>query len=79
MQPQDGRLPEALGRLGSVYAWRLDFKNAEETYKRQLTLSEKLYGPKSPMIIPALESLAMVAAYRKTSQGPRRSFLARLT
>lgn len=65
VQPTDGRLPEAVGLLGSVYAWRADFKNAEETYKRQLTLSEKLYGPKSPMITTPLERLAMIAAQQR--------------
>jgi tetratricopeptide (TPR) repeat protein len=62
IQPQDARLQEAVGRLGSIYGWRMDFKNAEETYKRQLTLCQKLYGPKSPMIVTPLQSLAMVAA-----------------
>jgi tetratricopeptide (TPR) repeat protein len=65
IQPQDARLQEAVGRLGSVYAWRMDFKNAEETYKHQLTLCQKLYGPKSPMIVTPLQSLAMVAAAQK--------------
>jgi tetratricopeptide (TPR) repeat protein len=65
IQPQDSRLSEAYGRLGSVYFWRMDLKNAEDAYKRQLTLLQTLYGPKSPMIAPALESLAMVAAYKK--------------
>src|SRR5258708_30328546 len=36
MQPQDGRLPEAVGQLGGVYAWRLDHKQAGEAFHRQL-------------------------------------------
>src|SRR5262249_54636583 len=65
MQPQDARLAEAVGLLGSVYAWRMDFKDAEVAYKRQLALSERLYGPKSTLITTALESLAMLAAQQK--------------
>ena len=41
IQPEDGRLPEAVGQLGTVYAWRLDYKQAEENYRRQLLLAEK--------------------------------------
>jgi tetratricopeptide (TPR) repeat protein len=63
--PQDGRLPEALGQLGNVYAWRLDYKNAQDVYKQQLTQSQKLYGPKSPMIAPALQNLAMLSLAQK--------------
>jgi tetratricopeptide (TPR) repeat protein len=63
--PQDGRLPEALGQLGNVYAWRLDYKNAQDVYKQQLTQSQKLYGPKSPMIAPAFQNLAILALAQK--------------
>jgi tetratricopeptide (TPR) repeat protein len=69
IQPEDGRLPEAVGALGSVYAWRLDYEKAEVMFKRQLLLSEKLYGPQSPMIAPALQNLAMTALARKDSAG----------
>jgi tetratricopeptide (TPR) repeat protein len=65
IQPQDARLPDAFGLLGGAYAWRMDFKDAEAAYKRQLALSEKLYGPKSPLITIALESLGMLAAQQK--------------
>ena len=44
IQPQDGRLPEAVGQLGNVYAWRLDYKDANDAYKRQLALTQQLYG-----------------------------------
>jgi tetratricopeptide (TPR) repeat protein len=61
MQPQDGRLTEAVGQLGNVYAWRRDFKNAGEAFNRQLVLLQKMYGPKSPMLAPALWNQAMLA------------------
>lgn len=65
IQPQDGRLPEAVGQLGNVYAWRLDNKDAADAYKRQLALSQQLYGPESPMLTTALQSLAMLALAQK--------------
>jgi tetratricopeptide (TPR) repeat protein len=74
IQPPDGRLPEALGQLGSVYAWRLDYKNAEDTYKRQFTLTERLYGPQSPMIAGALQNLAMLRMAEKDFAGAETFF-----
>jgi tetratricopeptide (TPR) repeat protein len=65
VQPQDGRLPEAVGQLGNVYAWRLDYKNAEAAYKRQLLLYQTLYGAESPMSAPAVQNLAMLALAQK--------------
>jgi tetratricopeptide (TPR) repeat protein len=65
IQPQDGRLPEAFGQLGNVYMWRLDYKDATDAYKRQLALSQQLYGPESPMLATALQSLAMLALAQK--------------
>jgi tetratricopeptide (TPR) repeat protein len=74
LQPQDGRLPEAVGQLGNVYAWRLDHKNAEASYKRQLLLLEKLYGGQSPMIGPAVQNLAMLAMAQKDFAGSEALF-----
>jgi tetratricopeptide (TPR) repeat protein len=74
LQPPDGRLPEAVGQLGTVYAWRLDYKNAEALYKRQLPLSEKLYGGQSPMIGPAVQDLAMLGMARKDFAGSEALF-----
>jgi tetratricopeptide (TPR) repeat protein len=65
IQPQDGRLPEALGQLGSSYAWRMDYKNAQETFKNQLAFAERIYGVDSPQIAPALENNAMLAMMQK--------------
>jgi len=65
IQPPDARLPEAVAQLGNVYAWRLDYKDAEETFKHQLILSEKLYGPQSPELNGALQNLAMNALAQK--------------
>jgi tetratricopeptide (TPR) repeat protein len=61
IEPMDGRLPEALGLLGNIYSSRKQSKSADETFKRQLALSQKLYGPDSPMLTPALQNLAMLA------------------
>jgi hypothetical protein len=69
IQSQDGRFPEALGQLGNVFAWRMDFKNAAPIYKRQLTLYQKLYGAQSPMIAPALNNLARLALSQKDFAG----------
>jgi tetratricopeptide (TPR) repeat protein len=65
IQPPDARLPEAVAQLGNVYAWRLDYKDAEETFKHQLILSEKLYGPQSPELNRSLQNLAMNALAQK--------------
>jgi len=65
IQPQDGRLPEAVGQLGNVYAWRLDNKDASDTYKRQLALTQQLYGAESPMQAMPLQNLAVLALGQK--------------
>ena len=65
IQPSDARLAEAIGQLGNVYAWRRDLKNASETFKRQLTLAEKIYGPQSPENSGALMNLGMLALQEK--------------
>jgi tetratricopeptide (TPR) repeat protein len=65
IQPTDARLPESVGALGSVYGWRLDFKQAGDAFQRQLVLTQKLYGADSPMIANALVNLANVAAAQK--------------
>lgn len=61
LQPQDGRLSEAVGQLANVYSWRMDLKNALDTYKRQLLLAEKVYGPQSPQLARPLGNMAMTA------------------
>ena len=61
IQPQDGRLPESVGQLANVYAWRQDVKKAGETFKRQLAVSEKIYGHQSPMLSNPLQNLGMWA------------------
>lgn len=61
MQPRDERLPEAIGQLGTVYASHLDYKQAEEAFREQLDAAERLYGRQHPLVIPALENLAMTA------------------
>jgi tetratricopeptide (TPR) repeat protein len=65
IQPADGRLPEAVGQLGNVYAWRLDYRNAQQNYQRQLTLTEQLYGAQSPILSGPLQNLAMTALGQK--------------
>jgi tetratricopeptide (TPR) repeat protein len=61
IQPPDGRLPESVGQLANVYAWRQDLKKAGENFKRQLAVSEKIYGPQSPMLSGPLQNLGMWA------------------
>jgi tetratricopeptide (TPR) repeat protein len=61
IQPQDGRLAEAVGQLGSVYAFRRDFSDASTQFQRQLAVAEQVYGPHSPMLVDAFENLGMTA------------------
>src|SRR5260221_4237085 len=68
IQPADGRLSESVGQLGNVYAWRRDMKNAGDAYKRQLTLSEKVFGPQSPENSGALQNLGMWAMQQRDFQ-----------
>lgn len=63
--PQDARLAEAVGQLGNVYAWRLDYAKADEAYKRQLALTERSYGAGNPAISTPLRNLAMLAFAQK--------------
>ncbi len=65
IQPEDGRLAEAVSILGNVYLWRMENKKAEETFQRQLLLIEKLNGPQSPLISQALQNLAITALAQK--------------
>jgi len=74
LQPQDGRLPEALGQLGNVYLWRLDYKHADDAFRRQLLMTEKLYGLQSPMITESLQNLAMTALAQKDYSGSQALF-----
>ncbi|MGC0772676.1 MAG: tetratricopeptide repeat protein [Candidatus Acidiferrum sp.] len=61
IQPQDGRLAEAVGQLGSVYAFRRDFSDASTQFQRQLAVAEQFYGPHSPMLVDAFQNLGMTA------------------
>jgi tetratricopeptide (TPR) repeat protein len=65
IQPLDGRLPEAVGQLGNVYTFRAQYKEAGEAYGRQLALSQKLYGPESPMLVTPVQAMAMLAFFQK--------------
>lgn len=61
VQPVDNRLAEAVGQLGNIAATRRDFVNATAYYKRQLAISQQLYGPQSPMLSTPLQNLGMTA------------------
>ena len=74
IQPQDGRLPEAFGQLGNVYMWRLDYKDATDAYKRQLALTQQLYGAESSMQAMSLQNLAMVALVQKDFDSAEKEF-----
>jgi tetratricopeptide (TPR) repeat protein len=65
IQPMDGRLLEAVGQLGNVYAFRLQYKDAETAYNRQLALGQQLYGQQSGNLAPILTSLALLALAQK--------------
>ncbi len=63
--PQDARLAEAVGQLGNVYAWRLDYPKAREAYQRQLAISQKSYGAENPANATPLRNLALLALAQK--------------
>jgi tetratricopeptide (TPR) repeat protein len=65
IKPLDGRLPEVVGQLGNLYAWRADYQDAEAAYKRQLALDQTLYGSDNPMIVTPLQSLGMLYVAQK--------------
>jgi tetratricopeptide (TPR) repeat protein len=76
LQPLDGRLPEAVGLLGGAYSAQLDYKRAEDTFRRQLALSEKIYGPQSPMLTYSLKRIAMTL-FRQKDYDSALSFILR--
>jgi tetratricopeptide (TPR) repeat protein len=65
ISPPDARLAEAVGQLGNVYAWRLDYTKAGQAYQRQLVLTETSYGAGNPAISTPLRNLAMLAFAQK--------------
>jgi tetratricopeptide (TPR) repeat protein len=65
IQPPDGRLPDAVGSLGAIYLKRLENDKANEQFKRQLVLCEKIYGAASPMLARPLGNLAAAARLQK--------------
>jgi tetratricopeptide (TPR) repeat protein len=74
IQPTDGRLLEAVGQLGNVYAWRLQYKDAGAAFNRQLALGEQLYGPQSGNLAPIFTSLALVALAQKDLDSAEKNF-----
>jgi tetratricopeptide (TPR) repeat protein len=67
--PQDARLPEAFGQIGTVYLIRLDYKHAGEAFARQLALTQKAYGADAPMTTTPLRNLARLALQQKDYAG----------
>ena len=63
LAPGNENLIEALGRLGNTYGMRQNYKDAETTYHRQLTVIEKQFGPESPRVTVPLASLGGLAAW----------------
>jgi len=74
IQPTDGRLLEAIGQLGNVYAWRLQYKDSEVAFNRQLALGEKLYGSQSGNLAPIFTNLALVALAQKDLDTAEKQF-----
>jgi len=58
LQPHEGRLVLALGYLGSLYALRKDYPDAQAAYERSLKTAEEVYGPGTPQVGQVLEALA---------------------
>jgi tetratricopeptide (TPR) repeat protein len=74
IQPQDGRLAEAVGQLGNVYAFRRDFSDASTQYQRQLAIAQQVYGPNSPMLVDAFQNLGMTAMEQNDLVGSEKDF-----
>ena len=74
IRPMDGRLLEAVNQLGNVYAWRLQYKDAQASYERQLALGEQLYGSQSGNLAPIFNSLALVALMQKDLDTAEKNF-----
>jgi tetratricopeptide (TPR) repeat protein len=64
-QPEDARLAEAYGELGSALGWRKEFPQAKEAFKHQLALLQKIYGADSPMTAQGIQNLATLAGVEK--------------
>ena len=47
-----------LDRLGAIWIALRDYPKAEETYRRALTIRERLFGPTDAGLIPTIEGLA---------------------
>ena len=63
LPPGNENLIEALGRLGKTYGMRQNYKDAETTLHRQLTVVEKTFGAESPRATDPLASLGGLAAW----------------
>jgi tetratricopeptide (TPR) repeat protein len=74
IQPQDGRLAEALEQLGHVYGWQMQPKLAMENYNRELAAAQSVYGPKSPVVAEALQNLALVSLAQRDFAGAENFF-----
>jgi len=57
LRPHEGRLVLALGYLGSLYALRKDYPDAQAAYERSLKTAEEVYGPGAPQVGQVLEAL----------------------
>ena len=57
LRPHEGRLVLALGYLGSLYALRKDYPDAQAAYERSLKSAEEVYGPGAPQVGQVLEAL----------------------
>jgi tetratricopeptide (TPR) repeat protein len=68
IRPMDARLPEAYGKLGTLYFIEGNQQDAETAYRHQLALYEQLYRPDSPLLLPALKDLAMILSVTKRPQ-----------
>ena len=53
----EGRLVLALGYLGSLYALRKDYPDAQTAYERSLKTAEEVYGLGAPQVGQVLEAL----------------------
>lgn len=62
---EDRRLAATLYNLGHVYAKQKDYEKAEATYKRSLTICEKICGDKDKEVLRTMTSLAKLYTEEK--------------
>lgn len=65
LEPHDGRLADALGKLGQIYSSRSQFALANTTFEQQLAAIKEIHGLNDPEIAEPMLSMGMCAISQK--------------